>query len=539
MRPSTTRSAALVALALTAVPLAGASPAAAGLPDPKDPPWSRLAALQATSHGDRLLSASVKRTLAVPSVTSASVGVVVRDMSTGHLVHARNAAAPLSPASTAKIRTTGAALSRLGGGYTWRTEVRARGTVTSGRLSGPLVLKGYGDPTLLASDLAAMARQVRAAGITSVPGIVTDSTWFDGVRRHPSWDPAWFGSYYAAPISALTLAPDTDYDASTVIVTYAPATVGGAARVSTIPASAARYVTIRNSARTGSAGTGDSVRIAQAVDSTTITVSGSIASGLAQRKVWKVAPNPELYTATVFRAELASAGVSVTGATSAGRATTTDRVLATHRSQPLSSALVPLLKLSNNMMSEHLVKTMSAQAGGGGTWADGTARVRSWMTSARVPMSGVKVVDGSGLARANKETAISESATVWALRGNGTIYGALPVAGNPDRLVGGTLRDRMRGTAAANNLRAKTGTLSGVTALSGYVRSADGRSLSVSMLSNYSGTSPRPVEDSLAVSLAAWVGGRSPSPVLRSTTSTSAAASTAPAMASEWPKRTE
>lgn len=522
----------IVALLVTGSTLACAPAASAGaLPSPQPPNWSRVAAIQSTSHGDQGLAAKVDATLTTSSVAAARVGVVVRDMTTGHLVEVRNPSMPLSPASTAKVRTTSAALALLGPGYTWRTEVRARGTVTDGVLDGPLVLKGYGDPTLLASDLADLARQVRAAGITSVSGLVTDATWFDAQRHNPGWKAGWSTEYWAAPISALTLAPNTDYDASTAIVSYAPGTVGGLAKVSTVPAAAAKYLTVRNLATTSAAGTGDRVSIAQAADSATVTVSGSVAAGRGTASVWKVTPSPQLYAGTVFREALAAAGVTVTGSMTPGAATASDRVLATHRSQPLSSAIVPLLKLSNNMMAEHLLKTISAQAGGGGTWPDGAARIRSWMTSVGVPMQNVTIVDGSGLSPSNKETPMSESQILWLQRANTVLRAALPLAGNPDRMVGGTLRNRFVGTAAANNLQAKTGTLDGVTGLTGYVRSANGRALSMSMLSAYSGTSTRPVENSLGAALASWNGARSATTPFTTTSTPSGATG-------EWTKRT-
>jgi D-alanyl-D-alanine carboxypeptidase/D-alanyl-D-alanine-endopeptidase (penicillin-binding protein 4) len=79
------------------------------------------------------------------------------------------------------------------------------------------------------------------------------------------------------------------------------------------------------------------------------------------------------------------------------------------------------------------------------------------------------------------------------------------VAGNRERMVGGTLRNRMNGTRAANNARAKTGTLTGVTALSGYVRGRGGRLYAFSMLSEHNGNSPRPVENTFVTALANWV----------------------------------
>jgi D-alanyl-D-alanine carboxypeptidase/D-alanyl-D-alanine-endopeptidase (penicillin-binding protein 4) len=83
-------------------------------------------------------------------------------------------------------------------------------------------------------------------------------------------------------------------------------------------------------------------------------------------------------------------------------------------------------------------------------------------------------------------------------------YDALPIAGNPDRFVGGTLRSRMRNTPAADNLHGKTGSLTGVTALSGYVSNKDGRKLVFSMISNNYLVSPRSIEDAVGVTLASW-----------------------------------
>jgi D-alanyl-D-alanine carboxypeptidase/D-alanyl-D-alanine-endopeptidase (penicillin-binding protein 4) len=85
-----------------------------------------------------------------------------------------------------------------------------------------------------------------------------------------------------------------------------------------------------------------------------------------------------------------------------------------------------------------------------------------------------------------------------------TWYDALPIAGNPERFVGGTLRSRMRDTAAANNLHGKTGSLTSVTTLSGYVTNADGRDLVFAMMSNNYLLSPRSIEDALGVTLAEW-----------------------------------
>jgi serine-type D-Ala-D-Ala carboxypeptidase/endopeptidase (penicillin-binding protein 4) len=124
-----------------------------------------------------------------------------------------------------------------------------------------------------------------------------------------------------------------------------------------------------------------------------------------------------------------------------------------------------------------------------------------------VPMAGVSLTVGSGLTRRNRITGRAMARLLHKARKEPwftTSYASFPVAGNRERMVGGTLRNRMNGTRAANNARGKTGTLTGVTALSGYVKGANGRKYVFSMLSNYAGSSPRPVENTFVVTLAGW-----------------------------------
>jgi D-alanyl-D-alanine carboxypeptidase/D-alanyl-D-alanine-endopeptidase (penicillin-binding protein 4) len=173
----------------------------------------------------------------------------------------------------------------------------------------------------------------------------------------------------------------------------------------------------------------------------------------------------------------------------------------------LSSMLKPFLKYSNNMHAEALTKAMSRKTGGAGTWADGIAETKAYMTKLGAPMTGIVLVDGSGLSRATKLTPRAVTKVLVGVRSEswfGSFYAALPVAGNAKRSIGGTLRSRMRGTRAANNAHAKTGSLTGVTALSGYVKGRNGHLYAYSMLSQYSRTSPRPVENNLVVTLANW-----------------------------------
>jgi D-alanyl-D-alanine carboxypeptidase/D-alanyl-D-alanine-endopeptidase (penicillin-binding protein 4) len=120
-------------------------------------------------------------------------------------------------------------------------------------------------------------------------------------------------------------------------------------------------------------------------------------------------------------------------------------------------------------------------------------------------MRGIVLRDGSGLTRSNKITPRAMGVVLDKVQKEKwfpAFYASLPVAGHSDRMTGGTLAKRMKHTEAAGNAHAKTGTLTGVTALSGYVRGSDGRQYVFSMMSQYTGRTPRPVEDKLVVVLA-------------------------------------
>jgi D-alanyl-D-alanine carboxypeptidase/D-alanyl-D-alanine-endopeptidase (penicillin-binding protein 4) len=486
-RPLAVLVAGAAALALTA---GTATPAAAAPPDP---------ALK------RKLTAVMKDS----RVQAASSGAVVLDAGSGAVLYDRNGGRALIPASNTKSLTAAAALETLGPSYRFRTEVVRRGKVVGGAVQGRLYLKGYGDPTTRLSDYRSLAQQVRRAGITRVTGaLAVDVSWFDRQRYNPGWSPGYADDYYAAEISALTLAPNADLDSGTVLVNYAPGKRGGRAKITTTPAAAARHLRIVNKTTTGAASSSSTFAARRSHGSGTITVSGRVPLGRRQASTLITVHRPELYAAAVFRSELSRAGVRVDGRTVVLTTPAGSRTrVARDTSMPLSDLLVPFLKLSNNMHAEALTKAMAAKSGRPGSWKAGVAVTRAYLERIGVPMSGVSLTDGSGLTRRNTIPARALATTLVEVRKEpwfAVFHRALPVAGDSRRMVGGTLRSRMNGTRAAGNAHAKTGTLTGVTALSGYVTGRDGRRYVFAMISNHRGTSPRPVENTLVVTLAGW-----------------------------------
>ncbi|MEU1887153.1 D-alanyl-D-alanine carboxypeptidase/D-alanyl-D-alanine-endopeptidase [Micromonospora rifamycinica] len=484
--PRTLASVALVAT----VAAAGALPATAESPTP----------------ADTRLRATIDAVLADPRLDGAQAGVVVVDTATGRTLYDRNGDRRLVPASNTKLLTSTAALALLGPGHRFSTDVLADGRRRAGLLSGDLYLRGGGDPTMLAADYDALAARVAADGVRVVTGhLVADDTRYDDSRLGADW--AWDDEsyYYAAQVSALTVAPDTDYDAGNVIVRAAPAGAVGARPVVTMTPPNG-YLRIDNRAETVADGE-TTLSFTRTHGGNTIVVTGRIAVDATPTSDWMTVWEPTGYAAAVFRDALRRHGIRVLGRTVLGRATPADAVpVARHDSMPLAELLVPFLKLSNNGHAEVLTKEMGRVVSGTGSWPAGLTAISEYVADTGVDTGVLRQLDGSGLSRRNLVPAGEFVALLAAVRREpwfDTWYAALPIAGNADRLVGGTLRSRMRGTAAANNVHAKTGSLTGVSGLSGYATDADGRVLAFSVVfNNHLTSSVRELEDQIAIALA-------------------------------------
>ncbi|MFW6693730.1 D-alanyl-D-alanine carboxypeptidase/D-alanyl-D-alanine endopeptidase [Streptomyces sp. MAR4 CNX-425] len=450
--------------------------------------------------GDDGLKQALDNVLADERLEGALASVVVADAASGETLYEHSAATRLMPASNTKLPTSAAAMELLGPGYTWSTDVLAAGD--------DLYLRGTGDPTMLAADYDALAAKVAAAGVDEVDRLVADDTRFDDVRLGNGWSADYESDYYAMQISALTVAPDTDYDAGTVVVeAYPGKRPGDRPRVEVTPPTG--YVEIENHGRTVAKGEADTLRIAREHGTNTIVVSGNIPVKANATKEWITVWEPTGYAAAVFRDALERHGVEVEGRSLLGRATPDRaRPVASHSSMPLKDLLIPFMKLSNNGHAEILTKTIGVETADAGTWPAGLRGISSYLESVGVDTSTLRQVDGSGLSRGNNIPGRAFVQLLTAVQDEpwfGAWYESLPVACDPERFVGGTLRSRMCDTPAEGNARAKTGSLTGASALSGYVTAADGRELVFSVvLNNYLAGSVKDIEDDVVTTLAGY-----------------------------------
>jgi D-alanyl-D-alanine carboxypeptidase/D-alanyl-D-alanine-endopeptidase (penicillin-binding protein 4) len=448
------------------------------------------------------LTSDIDQILADARLTGSQAGVMVRDADTDEVLYARSPQTRLLPASNNKLFTSAAALEVLGPDHTFTTRVASTGRRDGSFLSGDLYLTGGGDPTMLAADYDALARQLADSGIRTVGGgLVADDSFFDASRLGSDWANDDEPYYYAAQISALTVSPDTDYDAGTVIVEVSAGSEAGTpARVKLIPETG--YVTVDNQAVTGDR---TSISVEREHGTNTIVVSGTVANGSVV-KDWASVWEPTGYAADVFRRALTRHGIRVVGDTTFGATPQPADTLASHESMPLSRLLVPFMKLSNNGHAEVLTKAMGRKVYGQGSWSAGLRAAREALARLGGDVATMRMVDGSGLSRRDLTTPMHLAGLLRAAQHRSWFpawYESLPIAGESDRMVGGTLRSRMRGTPAAGNVHAKTGTLTGVTALSGYVTSADGERLIFSVVfNNHLSGKPSDLEDRIAVRLA-------------------------------------
>ncbi|MGI8648019.1 MAG: D-alanyl-D-alanine carboxypeptidase/D-alanyl-D-alanine endopeptidase [Mycobacteriales bacterium] len=435
----------------------------------------------------------------------AKIGVDVRVAEGGTSLYSRGTQEAVMPASNAKLLTAATALDVLGPKYRFRTTVNTAGTMSGSTLQGDLALQGNGDPTVRPADYDALAKRVAGSGIRRVKGhVLADASYFDDQRWNPNWDPADEQYAYAAQISALTVATTESFDTGSVQIDVVPGEQGKPLKAVLSPAS--DYIKLENKSTTGAPSSASTLSIERLKDSNTISVTGSHPSDGAPVQKLRSVNDPALYAASVFRAALEKYGVTVTGENMRGVTPDSARLVTSRRSVPLSEIMAPFLKLSNNGIADILTKAIGKKITGEGSWSAGTKAIIHHVRSFGVNSVALTLVDGSGLSFDDRVSAQGIADLLSNVRVKSWFpiyYKALPIAGEPEGLVGGTLTSRMVGTPAAGNVHAKTGSLTGATALSGYVRDPNQRLIVFSIFfNNYAQPTPTDIQDVIAVRLA-------------------------------------
>jgi D-alanyl-D-alanine carboxypeptidase/D-alanyl-D-alanine-endopeptidase (penicillin-binding protein 4) len=407
------------------------------------------------------------------------------------------------PASNMKILTSAVAWEQLGPEFTYRTTFVAGGPVRDSSVQGNLLVIGRGDPTVsdhMRGDAMLPLRQIAdslaARGIRRITGrIVAAGDAMPGPSLGYGWSWEDLESSYSAGVDELLF-----NEGFSEVVVYGGASAGDAPRVETRPARSfprlrvtAATVTAEPCAQPAdangqcaSAGAPRRRRRAtlQAVKDTVsgdVILSGVIVAGDSARIEVTHRDPDEAYVAAL-REALRDRGIVVEERTESASTGSAGDTLFVLQSPPLREILPALMKPSQNQIAEAFLRTLGLERNGAGTADSGRAVVERQLAAWGAPAESYVVRDGSGLSRYDYVTPEAIVHVLEAMRRSpqfSLYYEAMPIAG-----VDGTVRTRMRGTPAENNVHAKTGSVANVRSLSGYVRTMDGRMLIFSALCN-------------------------------------------------------
>ena len=490
-------------------------------PAPSPSPAARAAAPRTTEE----LAGRIREVLARPEFAASQLAVKVASLDTGRVLFEENARKWMQPASNLKLFTVAAALDRFGPDYRFVTSVYAPARPDGvGTLRGDLVVYGRGDPTFATRfnpegdadyfrAIDELAVRVAAAGVRRVEGdLVGDESFFVGLPLAFGWEWDDLQWWYGAEVSALSV------NDNSVDLTVRPgARVGDPCQISLGPATP--LVTVVDRTRTTARGRPRELEVHRPLGQNVIEVSGSLPLDDRGYTASVAVSNPALMFATMLRQSLERRGVTFTGRTRTVNWRERERVpldvsalveLAARQSPPLSVIAAQTMKPSQNLYTELLLRALGkATATDPKQWSDqaGVAAVKKFLFGAGVEERQLNMLDGSGLSRGNLVTA--EATLRLLVHMNRHRHGAAFRAALPVAAVDGTLRNRMRGTPAASNVRAKTGTLSSSTTLSGYLFTAAGERLVFSLMINNPprDTDPRTgFTDAITVLLASFAG---------------------------------
>jgi len=463
------------------------------------------------------LRSNLHEHISQPRFEAAMWGVKIVSLDSGQTLFEHNARKLLKPASNAKLFTAALALDRFGPDHRIKTSLySAARPDKSGILRGDLVVYGRGDPSFAErfnqgdylKILQPCVEAIAAVGIKQVRGdLVGDESFFRGPPFGAQWTWDDLQQYYGAESSALTV-QDNVVD---LILKPGPR-VGLPCRILTLPETS--YLTFSNRTVTMEAGSRRRISLYRPIGENVVHVSGWMPLDGTNYVDAVSVHRPALWFVTLLKDALAKRGIRVAGNLRAvdwleREAKPNDvlkRVeLGSVSSPPLGEIITKMMKPSQNLYAHLLLLQVGAQNTQPIPWQttedSGLAELEKFLGEAGVPKSSVLLEEGSGLSRGALVTA---DATLQLLkfmtqhRHVAAFRESLPVAG-----VDGTLRNRMKGTAAARNARAKTGTLRYVNTLSGYVTSKAGENLVFSlMLNNYEGEAGRAALDDVVVMLA-------------------------------------
>lgn len=406
-----------------------------------------------------------------------NVAVEVRQSDNAKPLISLNAQQPMNPASTMKLLTTFAGLELLGPAYTWKTEAYIDGTLNDGVLQGNLILKGYGDPKFTVDQFWLWLHELRGRGLKEIRGdLILDRSFFE----LPAHDSAEFDN---DPLRAYNVGPDALLiNFNTLRLRYLPE--GNKLKVMSEPALDTIKLDNKLTPQLNSnCEKWDETLHIQARGDSVILLEGGYPSECGEREQnLSVMPHTR-FVATVFTALWQEIGGTLKGKAREGTLPDSAKLFAVHRSEPLSNIIRDINKFSNNVMARQLFLTLGSGDKPSTTIANSTKTVEAWLANKRLNFPELVLENGAGLSRKERINAhhLSELlANAAASPLNAEFVASLPILG-----IDGSVKKRLKNSAAASHAHLKTGTLDGVKTIAGYVRSQHGNDYTVVFLINH------------------------------------------------------
>jgi D-alanyl-D-alanine carboxypeptidase/D-alanyl-D-alanine-endopeptidase (penicillin-binding protein 4) len=421
------------------------------------------------------VAAAFKRA-AIPAL---AVGTYVREVGSPHILIAVNGTVPMNPASTMKLVTSAAALDLLGPTYTWKTRAFTDGVQAGDVLQGNLIFKGGGDPKLVLENFWLFLRQIRAQGIREIRGnVVLDRSAFADDAHDP-------GRFDGDPAKPYNVGPDAlllSYKALTLHLT--PDALAGTATVTVDPPLAGIAIAAPGLSNEACGDWQSKLRLT--VTATRIGFDGRMPASCGE-KTWNIHPYGMSQTqdfGAVFREMWREGGGTFAGEVMDGVVPAQARLVAQRESVSLPEVIRDMNKYSNNVMARQLLLTIAAESQPlPATPERGAYAVKSWLAAKGIENPEVIIENGSGLSRNERISASTMGRMLLQAFRAPTMpefVSSLPLVG-----FDGTMQRRLQDRSIAGHAHVKTGTLTEVRAIAGYVQAASGRQYAVVSLINH------------------------------------------------------
>lgn len=409
---------------------------------------------------------------------SINMSMKVVDLDTGEVLFQRDANKSLIPASNMKLYSNAAALLTLGPDYQFRTTLSTSASlIENGSLKGTLYLSLPGDPSLRSSDLNQLFSQLEPLGVKQINGnIVIDSTHQSIDSYAPGIVPKDITFAYGAPLGPIML------DENRLTATVNPAWQAG------LPAQinlSARFggIELDNQVKTVASSKGCGIGFHMTGNH--LLVKGCIGRNQSAIQHRMAIRDPLNYTRGVIQQQLKQHGIAFSGQILLGKTQPNSFFLASHLSEPTSRMIADTMKPSDNLYADSLyLHTAHKLKGSPVNWSEAQPIIKHFLeTQTGINLSQSKLIDGSGLSRFDL---LSAEQTVNLLKYLHDRFplayeyiSALPISGQD-----GTLQKRLRGINQQGLVRAKTGSMTGVVSLSGYLYTANGHTLAFAIFIN-------------------------------------------------------